>query len=35
VEEYYQSFAKIEKIADVVLAAHDFATVRHAQYPYK
>ncbi len=35
VEEYYQSFTKIEKIADVVLAAHDFATVRHAQYPYK
>lgn len=31
--DYYSSFNKMEKIAKVVLAAHDFATVKYSQYP--
>lgn len=32
-ESYHNSFKKIENIADVVLASHDFATLKHKKYP--
>jgi N-acyl homoserine lactone hydrolase len=32
-EDFQRSFQKIERIADVVLASHDFATLKHKQYP--
>ncbi len=31
--EFEETFKKIEKIADVVLASHDFNTLMHKQYP--
>lgn len=32
-EAYHQSFIKIEDIADVVLASHDFETLKYKKYP--
>ncbi|MDR3566166.1 MAG: N-acyl homoserine lactonase family protein [Negativicutes bacterium] len=32
-DDYHRSFLKAEKIADVILASHDFATLKYSQYP--
>jgi N-acyl homoserine lactone hydrolase len=32
-DDYHQSFLKAEKVADVILASHDFKTLKHSQYP--
>ncbi|MDR3592488.1 MAG: N-acyl homoserine lactonase family protein [Negativicutes bacterium] len=34
-DDYHRSFVKAEKLADVILPSHDFATLEHGQYPIR